>query len=269
MAPSNYTMGSPRIQPPSRSLGMLLIALVAVWLAFAVSINWASSSEDLFWLLTGDSSLVLRGQLWRLATAPIMHDPVGSGGVNHILSTVVGLFFLAPALESEWGTRRLLRFLAVSSIFAYSMQWVLCILLPIGAVQRLVPPHWFGAMPALEAVAIAFALNMRDRSVLLFFVLPIGSRGLLFATIGISAALVAAGAIGPSGAIAPFAGMLAGWLFGGSTPSPMRRFWLRWRLRRLEVEAIGDREKRRAIAKRRFEVLPGGLDKKQKDRYLH
>ncbi len=269
MSRSNVIDGGPRIQPPSRALGILLISLVAIWLSFAVSINWASSSEDLFWLLAGDSPLVLRGQLWRLLTAPVMHDPVGSAGVNHILSTVVGLFFLAPALESDWGTRRLLRFLAVSSVFSYSVQWILGIVLPAAVVQRLVPPHWFGAMPALEAVAIAFALNMRDRNVLLFFVLPIGSRGLLFATIGISAALVAAGAIGPSGAIAPFAGMLAGWWFGGSTPSPARRLWLRWRLRRLETEAVADRAKRRAAAKQRFEVLPGGLDKKQKDRYLH
>ena len=124
-------------------------------------------------------------------------------------------------------------------------------------------------MPALEAVAIAFALNMRGRNVLLFFVLPIGGRGLLWATIGISSALVAAGAIGPSGAIAPFAGMLAGWWLGGSTPSPARRLWLRWRLQRLESETRTERAQRRVEAKRRFEVLPGGLDKKRNDRYLH
>jgi membrane associated rhomboid family serine protease len=269
MPRSNFTDGGPRMQPPSRNLGIVLIGLVAIWLAFAVSINWASSPPNLFLLLTGNSELILRGELWRLLTAPVMHDPEGSAGFSHILSTVVGLYFLAPALESEWGTRRLLRFLAVSSVFAYSVQWVLCIVLPAGVVQRLVPPHWFGAMPALEAVAIAFALSMRDRNVLLFFVLPIGSRGLLLATIGISAALVAAGAIGPSGAISPFAGMLAGWLFGGSTPSPARKLWLRWRLRRLESGAIADRARRRTTAKRRFEVLPGGLDKRDKDRYLH
>jgi membrane associated rhomboid family serine protease len=269
MPRSSFTDSGPRIQPPSRKLAIVLIGLVAIWLAFAVSINWASSPDDLFRLLAGDTKLVLRGELWRLLTAPVMHDPVGSAGFSHILSTVIGLFFLAPALESEWGTRRLLRFLAVSSIFAYSVQCLLCIVLPAGVVDRLVPPYWFGAMPALEAVAIAFALSMRDRNVLLFFFLPIGSRGLLLATIGISAALVAAGAIGPSGAISPFAGMLAGWMFGGSTPSPVRKLWLRWRLQRLESQATADRSKRRSAARRRFEVLPGGLDKRDKDRYLH
>ena len=182
---------------------------------------------------------------------------------------MVGLFFLAPALESEWGTPRLLRFLAISAVFSYAVQFVLALLLPAPVVERLVPGEWFGAMPALEAVAIAFALSLRNRNVLLFFVLPIGSRGLLIATVGISVALVAADAIGPSGAISPFAGMLAGWLFGGSTPSPARRWWLRWKLRRLELEAIADRERRRTVAKRRFEVLPGGLKKNQNGRQLH
>lgn len=265
----SYSSGGARIQPPSRALGIVLVGLVALWLAFAVSINWASSRADLFLLLAGNDQAILHGQVWRLFTAPLLHDPQGSAGVNHILSTVIGLFFLAPALETEWGTPRLLRFLAVSAVFSYLVQWGLSIVLPADLTERLVPSHWFGAIPALEAVAIAFALNMRNRSVLLFFVLPIGSRGLLLATIGLSVALVAAGAIGPSGAIAPFAGMLAGWWFGGSTPSPARRLWLRWRLHRLESEATADRARRRDVAKRRFEVLPGGRDSSGKGRYLH
>ena len=122
-------------------------------------------------------------------------------------------------------------------------------------------------MPALEAVAIALALNVRGRNVL-HFLFPIGGRGLLLATIGISSALVAAGAIGPSGAIAPFAGMLAGWWLVCST-IPGQRWWLRWRLQRLESETRTERAQRRVEAKRRFEVLPGGLDKKRNDRYLH
>jgi membrane associated rhomboid family serine protease len=198
-----------------------------------------------------------------------MHNPEGSAGVNHVLSTVLGLFFLAPALEVQWGTRRLLRFLAFSSIFSYAVQWCMALLLPSGVVERLVPTFWFGAMPALEAVAIAFALSLRNRNVLLFFVLPIGSRGLLIATIGLSVALVAADAIGPSGAISPFAGMLAGWWFGGGTPSPARRWWLRLRLQRLESEAFAEREARRKAAKRRFEVLPGGRQENRNDRRLH
>ena len=269
MRQRDFGNAGPSIQRPSRALGTVLLGLVGLWLAFAVAINWGSSSSDLFLLLVGNSSRLNQGQIWRLFTAPLMHHPEGSAGVNHILSTVVGLFFLAPALESAWGTKRLLRFLAVSSVFAYAVQWAVSPLLPASAAHRLVPAYWYGAMPALEAVAIAFALSLRSNNVLLFFVLPIGSRGLLIATIGISIALVAADAIGPSGAIAPFAGMLAGWLFGGGTPSPARRWWLRFKLNRLESEAVAERQRRRATAKRRFEVLDGGLNGSKKDRHLH
>ena len=269
MRQGDFGNAGPSIQRPSRALGSVLLGLVALWLAFAVAVNWASSSLDLFLLLVGNTNHVAKGEIWRLFTAPIMHSPDGMAGMNHILSTVIGLFFLAPALETEWGTPRLLRFLAVSSVFSYTVQWIIALAFPFTVTQGLVPPYWFGAMPALEAVAIAFALSMRSRSVLLFFVLPIGSRGLIIATVGISVALVVVRAIGPSGAIAPFAGMLAGWLFGGGTPSPARRWWLRFKLKRLESETIAERERRRKEAKRRFEVLPGGLKDNGKGRQLH
>ena len=263
----------PSIQRPSRALGTVLLGLVGIWLAFAVAINWgssSSSSSDLFLLLVGNTHRMAKGEFWRLFTAPIMHYPEGSAGLNHILTTVIGLFFLAPALETAWGTPRLLRFLAVSSVFSYAVHWVVALVLPATDLLGSVPGCWFGAMPALEAVAIAFALNMRSGNVLLFFVLPIGSRGLLIATIGISIALVVVRAIGPSGAIAPFAGMLAGWLFGGGTPSPARRWWLRLKLRRLESETLAERQRRLATAKRRFEVLDGGLsDRHKDDGHLH
>ena len=102
MPRGNYINGDPRIQPPSRALRMVLVSLVAIWLSFAVSINWASSPETLFLLLTGDAE---RSRVARfgLFTAPVMHDPIGSSGVDHILSTVIGLFFLALALETDSG----------------------------------------------------------------------------------------------------------------------------------------------------------------------
>ena len=262
----------PTIQRPSRALALVMLSLVGLWLSFAISINWGpfsaqAGSKELFRLIVGNTPLVSNGQVWRLLTAPLLHDP---RGVNHVLATVIGLYFLAPALESTWGTPRLLRFLAGSVVFAYAVQWGLDALLPDAIGERLVPEHiWYGSLPALEAVAIAFALNMRSSNVLLFFVLPVGGRGLLIATIGISLAMVVVNAIGPSGAIAPFAGMLAGWLFGGGTPTPLRRWWLKWRLGRLESEVTVERRRRVAAAKGRFEVLPGGLEGRDKNRDLH
>jgi len=77
--------------------------------------------------------------------------------------------------------------------------------------------------------------------------------------VGVSVLAVVALSHTPSGLIAPFGGMLAGWLLGGGRTSPLRRWWLRQKLvqteRALQVER--DRRQRR-IARSPFRVIEGG-----------
>ena len=174
-----------------------MIALAAVWLMFAAAINWGGGSRRLFEALCGNTQLILGGQVWRLVTAPLIHEP--SGTISHILTVELGLFFLAPSLEQSWGGRRLLRFLALSAILAYGLQILVELLVPASLSARLVPRYWYGAIPAVEAVVIAFALTFKNRTVLLFFVLPVSSRGLILLAVGISTLMLIAGAMGPSG----------------------------------------------------------------------
>jgi hypothetical protein len=115
------------------------------------------------------------------------------------------------------------------------VQLVAALTLPAFFKQRLVPEFWFGAMPVVDAVAIAWALSFKGRTVHLFFVLPVGARGLLLFVIGMNILMVIAGALNLSGHVALFAGMGAGWFFGG-TPSPARRFLLKVRLAQLKAE---------------------------------
>jgi len=235
---------------PGRALWGVMIALLAIWLMFAAAINWGGASRRLFDALCGNTELLLGGQVWRLFTAPLMHEPTGS--IGHIVFTLLGLYFLAPSLEESWGGARLLRFLGFSLLFAYSLQAAVQLSVPASWGAKLVPGYWYGATPAVEAVLIAFALTFRNRTVQLFFVLPVSSRGLILFAIALSVLMLIAGAMGPSGLVAPFGGMLAGWLFGGN-PSPVRRWWLRLRLRRL------DREVARAQAGRRRQAQKSGL----------
>jgi hypothetical protein len=58
------------------------------------------------------------------------------------------------------------------------------------------------------------------------------------------------------GLISPFGGMIAGWLLGGGTPSPLRRTYLRWRLAWLDREARSGTAKSRKASGLR--VIPGG-----------
>jgi membrane associated rhomboid family serine protease len=232
------------IQRPGTAVTAVMVALGAIWLMFAVAVNWAGANEELFLLFCGNTERILHGEVWRLFTAPLMHVP--SGTVSHILFAILGLLFLAPALETQWGTGRMLRFLMLSAVIAYGFQMVCEIVLPASLAQRLVPEHWFGSFPALEAVAIAWALSFRGQTVRLWFVLPVSSRGMVFFIIAMSLLRVVAAAPGPEGLLSPFGGMLAGWLLGAGTPSPLRRVYLKLRLAQLDREAARGAEAARA-----------------------
>jgi membrane associated rhomboid family serine protease len=76
-----------------------MLALLAIWVMFAVAINWGGGGLSLFELGVGDTRSILSGQVWRLFTAPLLHRPSGNGSVSHIVSVLLGLYFLAPSLE--------------------------------------------------------------------------------------------------------------------------------------------------------------------------
>lgn len=232
------------IQKPGRSLMRAMIALFAIWLAFAVAVNWAGASRGVFLLFCGNTRAILDGEIWRLFTAPLMHEVQQS--IGHILTTMIGLFFLAPSLEQRWGGPRLLRFLYGSAVLAYCAQLLFGLLLPQSIAERLIPTYWFGAVPVIESIVIAFALTFPDREVRLFFVLPVTARALILMTAGFNVLLLIVGAVTPSGLIAMFGGMFAGWLLGGGSPSPFRRIWLRFRLRQLDSEVRRETHQRRS-----------------------
>jgi hypothetical protein len=85
------------------------------------------------------------------------------------------------------------------------------------------------------------------------------SRTLLAFVVGTSVLAVIALSELPSGLIAPFGGMVAGWLLGGGTQSPLRRWWLRGKLARAERELSQEKRRRlRRVEAAGFRVIDGG-----------
>jgi membrane associated rhomboid family serine protease len=248
---------------PGKVLRVVLIALLSVWALFAVLLNWGNAGSSLFAALTANTDAILGGEVWRLLTASWLHVPTGT--IGHILSALIGLYFLAPSLEAAWGGQRLARFFFLTGFFAYGTQALVAWLL--GPVQsaRLVPEFAYGAMPVVEASAIAWACSFRGRVVHLFFVIPVSSTGLILFVVGTSVMYLIAGATPPSGHIALFAGMGLGYLLGGGTPSPLRQFYLRYRLARLEKDVVSERKRR--IPGRGLRLIQGG--KKNNKNELH
>jgi membrane associated rhomboid family serine protease len=255
------SLGLPR---PGRALRGVLLGLLAIWLAFAVGLNWGGASPAIFELLCGNTQKILHGEIWRLFTAPLLHVP--SGTIGHILFTLLGLYFLSPSLEREWGPKRFLKFLGGSAVFAYAFQMALELALPATVGEKLVPSAWFGAGAVVSAVSIAWALTFRGRTINLMFVIPVTTRGLLIFVVLMNVMYLIAQVAAPEGLLAPFGGMLAGWLFGSGSPSPLRRAWLKLRLAQLDAEARREADARkRRVAKSGLQVLEGGRGRDSDD----
>jgi hypothetical protein len=87
--------------------------------------------------------------------------------------------------------------------------------------------------------------------------LPVSSGMLVLFVVAISVLGLIAGELGPSGLVAPFGGMFAGWLLGGGTPSPWRRVWLKLTLRRHEQE-LKRLARRQRVLRSGWRVVDGG-----------
>lgn len=230
---------------------------------FAMALNWGGADPAIFALLVGTVDGIAQGELWRLFTAPLLHLP---GEPFHVLGVLLGLYFLTPSLEQRWGSRKLLLFLAVSVVFAYTLQFLVLWSVPTALGNKLgAQRFWCGGFPAVEAVAVAWATTFGRQTIRLFFVLPVTGRGMLIFIVGFSFLRLVAIQDAPEGLLSPFGGLLAGWLFGSGTPSPFRRLYLRFRysqLQRRQNDAVLAKGKR--IRKSSLEVIEGGLSRSKK-----
>lgn len=246
---------------PSKTVSWLMGSLLLIWVIFATAINWAGGAgKSVFDLLVGDSARVLRGQVWRLLTAALVHQP---SAVSHILFTLLLIFFFLPALEERWGPRRLLTFLAGSAAFAYACETIAFALLP-SVAHRL----WFGGGVFVDAAVVAWALGNKDAVIRLYFVIPMKPMVMVWLMLALNVLELIARSSKPEGVVAPFAAMGAGFLFGADQ-SPVRRAYLKWKLKRLqsEVDTLSKKGPPRRKKAPHLKVIDGGRD--DDDRILH
>lgn len=257
MQQPQMSLGMPR---PGKAVVGVMVAMVAIWVMFAVGINWGHADGSVLRHFVGSGSALASGHLWVLLTAPLFHDLHEPA---HLLMPLFALYFFGTTLEDRWGPKKLLAFLFGSAAFAYLVQ------VAVGAmIPQLAQPVWFGALGMSEAVAVAWALNNRNSTVRLFFVLPVSGTMLLVFIFAMSVLNVFAMKAPSEGLVTPFGGMLAGWIFGDA--SPFRRYFLELRLRRLraETEALrtGQAASRRRAAGPPLRIIQGGGDSPPKDK---
>ena len=257
MKDPQMSLGMPR---PGKAVIGVMVAIVAIWVLFAVGINWGHVDPAVLTSFVGSGAALLRGHIWVLLTAVLVPDVHQPGS---LLMPLFGLYFFGTALEDRWGPKKLLAFLFGTAAFAFLVQIAVGALIP-----QLSRPTWYGSLGMTEAVAVAWALNNRSSTVRLFFVLPVSGTMLLVFIFAVSVFNVFAMNTPSEGLVTPFGGMLAGWLFGDA--SPLRRFFLEMRLRRLraQTEALrtGQAAARRRPGAPPLRIIQGGNDTPPKDK---
>jgi|HubBroStandDraft_5_1064220.scaffolds.fasta_scaffold98007_2 membrane associated rhomboid family serine protease len=255
---------------PGRALWSVLIAMAALGIVTALLSTWGGGASVVFsWLVYYPSHALW--QPWRLLTSGLLTSPESWG---HLLFALVGLYFLGAPLEKRWGAWRFVRFLALSVILGNLTTMLVERLFGDAVPERFHPAFVFGPAAAITAIAVAWAREYSDSTVQLFMVLPIRGRVLLWITIGFCVLDLVYPAGMPEGVVAPFGGLVAGLLFGGS-PSLARTTWLHLRLALLRRQSttvrVDDMLSRKAPRRPRpgappLRVVPGGLEEVLKKR---
>ncbi|HEY3816928.1 MAG TPA: rhomboid family intramembrane serine protease [Polyangiaceae bacterium] len=256
---------------PGRALWIVLIAMSVCGLLTAFLGTWVPGARVAPFDLLGYAPDHTLPGLWRLLTSGLLTSPQGW---SHLLLSLVGLYFLGAPLEKKWGPWRFARFLALSIVVGNLTVLAISTVVPDGAQERFHPGLVFGPMAAITAIAVAWSREYAQSTVNLFFFVPVRGKLLFWITIGFCVLdLIYPSAI-PEGAVAPFGGVIAGLLWGG-TPSLARTAWLHLKLavlrRRsssLRVEdVLSSKPKRRPRAGTPpLRVVPGGLEEVLKKR---
>jgi membrane associated rhomboid family serine protease len=209
---------------PGPGLKAVLAAITVLGILGALLMHVGSVGRTVFELLDCTTAGVFGLQLWRLVTAGLLTAP---DSFQHLLFTLIGLYFLSPDLERRWGTPRFLAFLGVSTVVGFSLA-VLTDLVAPASFAMLHQQPLFGAGAAMSATAIAWSQANAHAQVRLFFFLPMSGRALFWVTIGFCViGLIYGGST--EGVVAPFGGVLTALIAAGE-PSPLRRLYLRIKL---------------------------------------
>jgi membrane associated rhomboid family serine protease len=252
----SYSDAPPGLPRPGKVVTAVMCLVGGLWLAFAVGIHWAGVGPEVFALFCGNSLLILHGQVWRLFSAPLLQDP---GGFWHVFGVLLTVYFFAVPLEKAWGQKRLVRFLLGLAIVPSLFQVLFDVALPASFRAVLAGEYWFGGLAVASGLTVAWALNNRHAVVRLYGILPVSSRTLIWMAALAPVFYLIFRTAPAEGIPALFGGSFAGWLLGGGTPSPLRRYWLQFRIGRLDAEVLREAaQRKKRVERSRLKVIEGG-----------
>jgi membrane associated rhomboid family serine protease len=120
---------------------------------------------------------VRQGQVWRLFTWPFFE----TGLLSLVFGVLIMLFF-GRDLYYAWGARR---FLAVMLLMPAAAAFLTTLLSPV-LWREVRTTFYLGTSVLMDILVVAWATLFPARQILLYFVLPVGGRVLVYLTIGIT-----------------------------------------------------------------------------------
>jgi membrane associated rhomboid family serine protease len=142
----------------------LIITNVVVYIAQLATAQRGINGPVTNWLMI-DTDAILHGQVWRLLTGAFLH----SREWQHIVFNMLILWWAGSEVESIYGPREFLAFYLTAAVVA-SAAYVVTDLLTHPAGMRSTA---LGASGAVTATLVVFALHYPNRTVLLFFIIPV------------------------------------------------------------------------------------------------
>lgn len=163
------------MSPMTPAVKWLLIINIAAYLISnlfpVLYVIFAIIPENTLWAL----------QAWRYVTYQFLHDRITSSpGIFHLLFNMIGLFFLGPLFERQWGTRYFLKFYFICGTVG-GVLFSILVLTHVLAPGLLVGAS--GSIFGLFAAAFIFYPRMQ---VYVYGIFPIQMRILIPVMIGIS-----------------------------------------------------------------------------------
>lgn len=116
------------------------------------------------------------GYVWQLLTFQFLH-----GGLMHLLSNLIGIWFFGRFIEDRLGRGNFLKIYLFSGIAGGLLQSLLGFIFP-----QFFGGHVIGASAGVFGLLAAFALHEPNTEILLFFVLPVRMKYFLMFVTGIA-----------------------------------------------------------------------------------
>src|SRR6266545_411659 len=177
----------------------LLIVNTAV---FLITTLFARQFGDDFRLLAlAPVAVVQHFAIWQLVTYLFLH-----GGITHLLFNMLALWMFGTPLESDWGTRRFLKYYFICGIGAGVCDVVMNALLGDWGTSTI------GASGAIYGLLLAFGVCYPDQTVLMGFLFPIKAKYMVMIYAAIELYLSIGVNAGVSN-IAHLGGMVVGFLY--------------------------------------------------------